>query len=194
MVRGNFRRKSLDRQAIVKTCPNCEKQIPVACKTCGCGHKFITKSRANSTPSVKTEDEDSSSVKIRRTERTRRERPDYFNPLLLENAVKRPRKKSQPSTTTPVKIEEPPSDEPPKKKRGRPKGAPNKPRSQLLDTNKLIKEESDYEEDKIENENEVEEEEEIDMYADMPQERMKQFSFILGDLNRKFLGQGTQPR
>lgn len=30
-------------------------QIPVACKTCGCGHKFITKSRANSTPSVKTE-------------------------------------------------------------------------------------------------------------------------------------------
>jgi hypothetical protein len=40
-------------------------------------------------------DEDNSVIKIRRTERTRRERPDFFNPLLLENPVKRPRKKVQ---------------------------------------------------------------------------------------------------
>lgn len=39
-----------------------------------------------------------------------------------------------------------------------------------------------------------EEEEEVDMYANMSQERLKQFNFILDDLNRKFLGQGSQPR
>ena len=31
------------------------------------------------------------------------------------------------------------------------------------------------------------------MYADMTQDRVKQFNFILDDLNRKFLGQSAQP-
>ena len=38
-----------------------------------------------------------------------------------------------------------------------------------------------------------EEEEEVDMYADMTQDRVKQFNFILDDINRKFLGQSAQP-
>jgi len=38
-------------------------------------------------------EEEQNVVKIRRTERTRRERPDFFNPMMIEDQQKRARKR-----------------------------------------------------------------------------------------------------
>ncbi|XP_070764370.1 UPF0547 protein C16orf87 homolog isoform X1 [Enoplosus armatus] len=58
-----------------KSCPECDQQIPVACKTCPCGFVFISRKLLNgklnerSTPAIADKLD-----KRRRTERIRRER------------------------------------------------------------------------------------------------------------------------
>ncbi|XP_077569270.1 UPF0547 protein C16orf87 homolog [Stigmatopora nigra] len=61
-----------------KSCPECDQQIPVACKSCPCGFVFISRkllnARLNECSSASVADKMAS--KRRRTERVRRERPD----------------------------------------------------------------------------------------------------------------------
>nr|XP_020479279.1 UPF0547 protein C16orf87 homolog isoform X1 [Monopterus albus] len=60
-----------------KSCPECDQQIPVACKSCPCGYVFISRkllnAKLNERPSAIADKLD---LKRRRTERIRRERSD----------------------------------------------------------------------------------------------------------------------
>lgn len=79
-----------------KSCPECDQQIPVACKSCPCGYVFISRKLLNaklnerSSPAIA----DKLDFKRRTTGRIRRERID--SPLTndLENK-RRPRTNSQ---------------------------------------------------------------------------------------------------
>ncbi|XP_026234762.1 UPF0547 protein C16orf87 homolog isoform X1 [Anabas testudineus] len=60
-----------------KSCPECDQQIPVACKSCPCGYVFISRKLLNAklnerSPAIA----DKLDFKRRRTERIRRERID----------------------------------------------------------------------------------------------------------------------
>ncbi|XP_069130258.1 UPF0547 protein C16orf87 homolog [Argopecten irradians] len=162
------RKKSFDR-TVVKKCPKCDQQIPVACKHCPCGHQFSKK------PSTPTEEEQAS-FKIRRTERTRRERPDFFNPMVLDVQAKRARKKSQNSpqvqaaeTPPPVQVEK---ETPGRKRRGRPKQTPTKTVPEVEEKPLPV---------------------EDDMFVKLRPEKALQFNIILAELNRKFSLQSSQP-
>ncbi|XP_060063468.1 UPF0547 protein C16orf87 homolog [Ylistrum balloti] len=162
------RKKSFDR-TVVKKCPKCDQQIPVACKHCPCGHQFSKK------PSTPTEEEQAS-FKIRRTERTRRERPDFFNPMVLDVQAKRARKKSQNSpqvqpveTPPPVQVEK---ETPSRKRRGRPKQTPTKSVPEIEEKPQPV---------------------EDDILIKLRPEKALQFSIILSELNRKFGSQNFQP-
>ncbi|XP_028442011.1 UPF0547 protein C16orf87 homolog isoform X1 [Perca flavescens] len=70
-----------------KSCPECDQQIPVACKSCPCGYVFISRKLLNaklnerSSPAIA----DKLDFKRRRTERIRRERIDSSLTSDLEN-------------------------------------------------------------------------------------------------------------
>jgi len=71
-----------------KACRQCNKQVPTACKTCPCGFCFRKSSPTDSPetseggPAVsQTATSESSDVTHRRTQRTRRERPHFFDSL-----------------------------------------------------------------------------------------------------------------
>ncbi|XP_029979636.1 UPF0547 protein C16orf87 homolog isoform X2 [Sphaeramia orbicularis] len=70
-----------------KSCPECDQQIPVACKSCPCGFVFISRKLLNAklnerSPSAIAEKLES---KRRRTERIRRDRIDSPLPNDMEN-------------------------------------------------------------------------------------------------------------
>ncbi|XP_078800926.1 UPF0547 protein C16orf87 homolog [Oryzias latipes] len=83
-----------------KSCPECDQQIPVACKSCPCGYVFISRKLLNARLS------DCSSPPIagmldfkrRRTERIRKERIDSTIANDSEN-TRRPRTNSQSDPT-----------------------------------------------------------------------------------------------
>ncbi|XP_024136666.1 UPF0547 protein C16orf87 homolog [Oryzias melastigma] len=83
-----------------KSCPECDQQIPVACKSCPCGYVFISRKLLNARLS------DCSSPPIagmldfkrRRTERIRKERIDSTLTNDAENP-RRPRANSQSDPT-----------------------------------------------------------------------------------------------
>nr|XP_044998134.1 UPF0547 protein C16orf87 homolog isoform X2 [Jaculus jaculus] len=70
-----------------KSCPECDQQVPVACKSCPCGYIFISRKLLNakhsekSTPSAENKHE----AKRRRTERVRREKINSTVNKDLEN-------------------------------------------------------------------------------------------------------------
>ncbi|XP_013792581.2 UPF0547 protein C16orf87 homolog [Limulus polyphemus] len=117
---------------VTKLCPNCTNQVPVACKACPCGHLFRRTLGGRKVSGTKTDSE----VKCRRTERIRRERPDYFNALHFDNQLKKIRRKvkqrstnSTSSSTNELEGDCSNSEESNsagQKKRGRPKGSVNK--------------------------------------------------------------------
>ncbi|XP_061922413.1 UPF0547 protein C16orf87 homolog [Entelurus aequoreus] len=59
-----------------KSCPECDQQIPVACKSCPCGYVFISRKllNAKSNESSPPNGADNLDSKRRRTERIRRDR------------------------------------------------------------------------------------------------------------------------
>ncbi|KAM6986312.1 UPF0547 protein C16orf87 homolog [Aplochiton taeniatus] len=59
-----------------KSCPECDQQIPVACKSCPCGYVFISRKLLNAKLSERTSPIDKLDQKRRRTERVRRDRID----------------------------------------------------------------------------------------------------------------------
>lgn len=183
-MRGVARKRSFDR-TVVKKCPKCEQQIPVACKFCSCGHQFWSKKF----PSLisGSSDIDSSTRRVRRTERARRDsqRPDYFNSVVIDTQSKRGRRKSQSlpahqgqgdNTATQASSD----NSPVKRRRGRPRGTPNKP---------LLPDRTNTKTPPTPSTPPVEE----DMHAELPQERIKQFQYILMDLNAKFCSQNFKP-
>ncbi|KAB0801169.1 hypothetical protein PPYR_05523 [Photinus pyralis] len=67
---------------IAKGCPKCDQQVPVACKACPCGHSFFN-ARRNSRALSPGED------LRRRTQRVRREKPNYYDSLEYDKQIKK---------------------------------------------------------------------------------------------------------
>ncbi|XP_047929258.2 UPF0547 protein C16orf87 homolog isoform X1 [Anser cygnoides] len=70
-----------------KSCPECDQQVPVACKSCPCGYIFISRKllhakRAERSPPIA---ENKSEAKRRRTERVKREKINSAVNKDLEN-------------------------------------------------------------------------------------------------------------
>ncbi|XP_013882635.1 UPF0547 protein C16orf87 homolog [Austrofundulus limnaeus] len=99
-----------------KSCPECDQQIPVACKSCPCGFVFISRkllnAKLNECPSPAIADK--LDFKRRRTERIRRERTGSSLTSDMENR-RRPRvsqsdairrSRGRPKTVGPKKQEE----------------------------------------------------------------------------------------
>lgn len=130
---------------VVKRCPNCDQTLPVACKSCPCGHVFI--SRKLHQAQVKKEQGEGMNG-LERDKRLRPERPKKENPdfdyeftLVPENLVwvkkeQMPLPFSQQNAVSFEKLKDGQSQgsQPPNpvdgvvlpKKRGRPKGSKNK--------------------------------------------------------------------
>nr|XP_057934866.1 UPF0547 protein C16orf87 homolog [Doryrhamphus excisus] len=85
-----------------KSCPECDQQIPVACKSCPCGYVFISRKLLNaksndcSSPNAAADKLDS---KRRRTERIRKDRTD--SPLT--NDVENRRRSRANSQSDPIR-------------------------------------------------------------------------------------------
>ncbi|XP_054389824.1 UPF0547 protein C16orf87 homolog isoform X3 [Pongo abelii] len=70
-----------------KSCPECDQQVPVACKSCPCGYIFISRKLLNAKHSEKSppSTENKHEAKRRRTERVRREKINSTVNKDLEN-------------------------------------------------------------------------------------------------------------
>ncbi|RLU26485.1 hypothetical protein DMN91_000281 [Ooceraea biroi] len=73
-------------KTISKGCPKCEQQVPVACKACPCGHSFFN-ARRNSIKSPPSPD--GGVMKTRRTNRVKREKPNYYDALEYDKQTKK---------------------------------------------------------------------------------------------------------
>ncbi|XP_020706740.1 UPF0547 protein C16orf87 homolog [Athalia rosae] len=73
-------------KTISKGCPKCEQQVPVACKACPCGHSFFNARRSSikSPPSP-----DGGVMKTRRTNRIKREKPNYYDALEYDKQTRK---------------------------------------------------------------------------------------------------------
>lgn len=127
---------------VVKRCPNCDQTLPVACKSCPCGHIFI--SRKLHQAQVKKEGENVNVLE--RDKRLRPERPKKENPdfdyefpenLVWVNKDQMPLPLTQKDTVRIEKLQEKQISQISQlpqsidgvvlpKKRGRPKGSKNK--------------------------------------------------------------------
>ncbi|XP_049573634.1 UPF0547 protein C16orf87 homolog [Syngnathus scovelli] len=145
-----------------KSCPECDQQIPVACKSCPCGYVFISRKLLNaklnecsSTNAAAAADK--LECKRRRTERIRRDRPDGGPAVAGGDAADG--RRQQPRANGQA--------DPIRRGRGRPK------------TVGLKKHEDDKEK----------QEKEVDVYAGLSDERAFVFSVALAEINRKILAQ-----
>ncbi|XP_061450234.1 UPF0547 protein C16orf87 homolog isoform X2 [Rhineura floridana] len=70
-----------------KSCPECDQQVPVACKSCPCGYIFISRKLLNAKRSERLPpcSESRSEAKRRRTERVKREKINSVVNKDLEN-------------------------------------------------------------------------------------------------------------
>ncbi|XP_066999378.1 UPF0547 protein C16orf87 homolog isoform X2 [Anabrus simplex] len=80
---------------ITKSCQKCSSQVPVACKACRCGHPFLTGQRRAMMLAAESRDE--GAVQRRRTERVKREKPNYYDALEYDKQQKK-RKRNRSST------------------------------------------------------------------------------------------------
>ncbi|XP_018594451.1 UPF0547 protein C16orf87 homolog isoform X2 [Scleropages formosus] len=153
--------KSKKVKMATKACPECDQQIPVACKSCHCGYVFISRkllsSRLPERPppalgfsGIALTFTDKFEAKRRRTERNQKEKTSPANDM--ENK-RRSRSNSQ--------------SEQIRRGRGRPKTA----------TQKKQEEEKEKQE------------KESDIYASLSDEKAFVFSVALAEINRKILGQ-----
>ncbi|XP_075226380.1 uncharacterized protein LOC142327329 [Lycorma delicatula] len=77
---------------IKKNCTFCGLQVAVACKTCpGCKHSFHSSKRGTAENVVVTSSLDSTSGSRRRTERVKREKPNYYDASEYEKKTKKKR-------------------------------------------------------------------------------------------------------
>ncbi|XP_019865908.1 UPF0547 protein C16orf87 homolog isoform X2 [Aethina tumida] len=73
---------------IAKGCPKCEQQVPVACKACRCGYSFFNAKRVATKVLSPTVD----SCR-RRTQRVRREKPNYYDALEFDKQVRKTKRR-----------------------------------------------------------------------------------------------------
>ncbi|KAI0227728.1 hypothetical protein LSAT2_021783 [Lamellibrachia satsuma] len=117
-----------------------------------------------------------STTVVRRTERTRRERPDYFDAMEYEQYFKRERRKRSFSHSS--------ASDDSCKKRGRPKGSIIK---EKLHNKEVSTETNDS---RSSGESVVKDE---DLFASIPPEKAMQFAIILAEINRKCTSQHFNP-
>ncbi|KAI2662499.1 hypothetical protein H4Q32_001366 [Labeo rohita] len=77
-----------------KSCPECDQQIPVACKSCPCGFVFISRKLLNAKLNERSPVMDKLDLKRRRTERIRKEKINLTSTSDMENR-RRSRSNSQ---------------------------------------------------------------------------------------------------
>lgn len=163
---------------VTKPCPKCQQHVPVACKACPCGHVFFVARRPISVH--KTGRTEEGEVKRRRTERTKRERPDYFNSLQFDNDLKKvknvqkSRKKPDSSNTNDKEGEGSNSEG---------SEAANASRASLnAKSRKRGRPKKNFSNDKNDKYKDANDE---DMFANLSKEKEHQFSIILSEINRK---------
>ncbi|XP_030756496.1 UPF0547 protein C16orf87 homolog [Sitophilus oryzae] len=71
---------------IAKICPACKAQVPVACKSCSCGHFFYNARRIAREFAIEAD-------YLRRTARVRREKPNYYDALEYDKHIKKLKKR-----------------------------------------------------------------------------------------------------
>lgn len=162
---------------VTKPCPKCQQHVPVACKACPCGHVFFVTRRPVSIN--KTGRSEEGEVKRRRTERTKRERPDYFNSLQFDNELKKvknvqkSRKKVDNSNANDKEGEGSNSEG---------SEAANTSRTALnAKSRKRGRPKKNFSTDK----NDKDKEDDGDMFANLSKEKEVQFGIILAEINRK---------
>ncbi|XP_077144801.1 UPF0547 protein C16orf87 homolog isoform X1 [Ranitomeya variabilis] len=175
-----------------KSCPQCDQQVPVACKSCPCGFIFISRKllHGRQTERMPPTSENRSDPKRRRTERIKRERIISTVRKDLENR-RRSRSNSQ--------------SDPIRRGRGRPKTAATKKQEE----EKAWRSGKDsgaermaarYGEDSRAQRvdrgsrrqqwmGEEKQEKEVDMYANLSDEKAFVFSVALAEINRKIINQ-----
>jgi len=158
---------------VSKKCHKCEQQVPVACKACPCGHVFFVTRRPISihkTGGANGSTEEVGEVKRRRTERIKRERPDFYNAMEIESQLRklhrrsRNHKSSTSTSTSTADFDDGIDDDQQavcrKRGRGRPKIGTKKP---------LLSEASEQEE----------------VMANITPAKAAQYSLILSEINNK---------
>ncbi|XP_043188771.1 UPF0547 protein C16orf87 homolog [Amphibalanus amphitrite] len=104
----------MPKKSVTKECPGCERQLPVACKTCPCGHSFRKSSDSTVSsaapvgspgraPGAAKEGE---SPARRRTERVKREKPKFYDASQYERAPRKRKPKPVEPDTKKVRIDE----------------------------------------------------------------------------------------
>ncbi|XP_063802084.1 UPF0547 protein C16orf87 homolog isoform X2 [Pseudophryne corroboree] len=174
-----------------KSCPQCDQQVPVACKSCPCGYIFISRKllHARQTERLTPTSENRSDPKRRRTERIKRERIISTVSKDLENR-RRSRSNSQSDST--------------RRGRGRPKTAATKRQEEekarsFKDTGFDGPASRNSEETRGQRGDrgsrrqlwigEEKQEKEVDMYANLSDEKAFVFSVALAEINRKIINQ-----
>ncbi|XP_062405636.1 UPF0547 protein C16orf87 homolog [Sardina pilchardus] len=99
LLRLNYQKMSANKTKKVKmatkSCPDCDQQIPVACKSCPCGYVFISRKLLNAKLNERSPPAlDKLDAKRRRTERIRREKINSTSTNDMENR-RRSRSNSQ---------------------------------------------------------------------------------------------------
>lgn len=164
---------------VTKPCPKCQQHVPVACKACPCGHVFFVARRPISVH--KTGRTEEGEVKRRRTERTKREKPDYFNSLQFDNELKKvkniqkSRKKPENSCVTEKEGEGSNSEG---------SEAANASRTSLnAKSRKRGRPKKNFSNEK----SDKDKEDDVDMFANLSKERELQYGIILAEINRKLM-------
>lgn len=186
------------KRMVTKQCPECGQQVPVACKSCPCGHDFFAKRKAMAIA-------DEAAHGRRRTERVRRERQSYLTTLLLEERARAAKRKHRlrqqqqhPQRGRPrmSSSQDDSSEEGKKSNRGR-------PRKKLIEDIKKksgsgslpIPHLSSVKVEEIKTEPPpMPDEDDGDMFEDMSPEQLEQFAFVLEEINRKLMSQLFQQR
>ncbi|XP_069822307.1 UPF0547 protein C16orf87 homolog isoform X1 [Dendropsophus ebraccatus] len=175
-----------------KSCPQCDQQVPVACKSCPCGYIFISRKllHGRQAERVHPTSENRSDPKRRRTERIKRERTNSTVSKDLENR-RRSRSNSQ--------------SDPIRRGRGRPKTAATKKQEEEKEgrsskhsgakgtTAKYAEDvrvqRGDQGSRRQQWMGEEKQEKEVDMYANLSDEKAFVFSVALAEINRKIINQ-----
>ncbi|XP_072278498.1 UPF0547 protein C16orf87 homolog isoform X1 [Pyxicephalus adspersus] len=176
-----------------KSCPQCDQQVPVACKSCPCGYIFISRKllHARQTERVHPTSENRSDPKRRRTERIKRERINSTVSRDLENrrrsrsnsqseAVRRGR--GRPKTATSKKQEEEKAASGGFKETGI-----DRPSAGSSDESRSLR--ADRGSRRQQGMGEEKQEKEVDMYANLSDEKAFVFSVALAEINRKIINQ-----
>ncbi|XP_033626128.1 UPF0547 protein C16orf87 homolog [Asterias rubens] len=157
---------------VMKQCPDCDQQVPVACKACYCGYEFFQRRVYQAKP-----DPPSSEInKNRRTGRVKRERPDYYSASEFETQLRRLSNKAERcgSTSSVPKS-------PKKRHRGRPrkKGTLNKSSKTKVKGESSNADAKDHKEE--------------DMYSNLSTENSFNYCVVLSEINRKLQSQWNGP-